>query len=207
MAGHTMNNPISGPARALMGALLLAALPLLGGCGRHETPPLAGATLGGPFTLTDQDGHRVTDRDFAGKYRLIYFGYTFCPDVCPTDVQTLMKGYRKLEADKPDLAASIQPIFITVDPARDTPPVLKQFVRAFHPKLIGLTGSEDEIAKVAKGYAIYYKKQPAPAGGAGYLMDHSRMATLYGPKGEPIALITQDKGAQAVVDDLERWAH
>lgn len=202
-----MNNLFSGPVRALVGALLLAVVPTLAGCGRHEASPLAGATIGGPFTLTDQDGHRVSDSDFAGKYRLIYFGYTFCPDVCPTDVNTLMRGFRKLEADRPDLAAKIQPIFITVDPARDTPPVLKQFVRAFHPKLIGLTGSEAEIAKVAKEYAIYYKKQPAPTGAAGYLMDHSRMATLYGPKGEPIALIAQDKGPDAVVADLERWVH
>ena len=218
-----MNNPRASAARAVWGALLLAVMPvLLSGCGgAPEAAPLAGAKLGGPFTLTDQDGRKVSDTAFAGKYRLIYFGYTFCPDVCPTDVQTLMKGYRKLEADQPDLAAKIQPIFITVDPARDTPDKLKQFVRAFHPKLIGLTGSEADIAKVAKSYAIYYAKVPAkqdrndprsPAQFAAdekdhYLMDHSRMATLYGPSGEPIALITQDKGPDAVVSDLERWAH
>ena len=204
-----MNNPRASAARSVWGALLLAAMSvLLTGCGGAPEPaPLAGATIGGPFTLTDQDGRTVRDTDFVGKYRLIYFGYTFCPDVCPTDVQTLMKGYKKLEADRPDLAAKIQPFFITVDPARDTPDKLRQFVRAFHPKLIGLTGSEAAIAKVAKEYAIYYKKQPAPAGAAGYLMDHSRMATLYGPNGEPLALISQDKGADAVVSDLERWAH
>ena len=202
-----MNNPSFSAARALWGAVLLVALAPLAGCGPSETPPLAGAKLGGPFTLTDQDGRKVSDSAFAGKYRLIYFGYTFCPDVCPVDVQTLMKGYRTLEKDDPALAAKIQPIFITIDPARDTPDKLKQFVRAFHPKLIGLTGSEAEIAAVAKQFAIFYKKQPAAEGSEGYLMDHSRQAMLFGPQGEPLALITQDKDADAVVADLERWAH
>jgi len=202
-----MNNPIRRYRLAAALASLLLTPLALGGCsGAPETPPLAGATIGGPFTLTDQDGRKVSDRDFAGKYRLIYFGYTFCPDVCPLDVQTLMKGFRRLETDNPALAARIQPIFITVDPARDTPPVLKQFVRAFHPRLIGLTGSEAEIAAVAKRFAIYYKKQQPAAGASGYLMDHSRQAMLFGPQGEPIALITQDKDADAVVADIERWA-
>lgn len=193
---------------AAFAALLLAGAPLLSGCsGSPEQAPLADAKIGGPFTLTDQDGKKVSDTDFAGKYRLIYFGYTYCPDVCPVDVQTLMKGYKALEAKKPELAAKIQPIFITVDPARDTPPVLKQFVSAFHPKLIGLTGSEAEIAAVAKEYAIFYKKQAPQAGTPGYLMDHSRQAMLFGPQGQPLALITQDKDAAAVVSDLERWAH
>ncbi len=200
-----MNNPIL--SRALAALLLLAAPPLLSGCGpAREAPPLADAKIGGPFTLTDQDGRKVSDGDFAGKYRLIYFGYTFCPDVCPVDVQTLMKGYRKVEASNPALAAKIQPIFITVDPARDTPAVLKQFVRAFHPKLIGLTGSEAEIAAVAKEFAIYYKKQQGSPGTPGYLVDHSRQAMLFDPQGKPLALVAQDKDADTVAADIERWA-
>lgn len=203
-----MNNPRFGTIRAALLAPLLMLAPLaLTGCGgASEAPPLQGARIGGAFTLTDQDGRKVSDTAFAGRYRLIYFGYTYCPDVCPTDVQTLMKGYRKLEADNPALAARIQPIFITIDPERDTPEKVKQFVRAFHPRLIGLTGSEAEIAAVAKAYAIYYKKQAPVAGAEGYLMDHARQAMLFGPGGEPIALITQDKDADAVVADLERWA-
>ena len=186
---------------------MAALTPMLSGCSPSEQPPLAGAKIGGPFTLTDQDGRKVSDSAFAGKYRLIYFGYTFCPDICPTDVQTLMKGYKELEKSNSGLAAKIQPIFITIDPARDTPDKVKQFVRAFHPKLIGLTGSEAEIAAVARHYAIFYKKQEPAEGSEGYLMDHSRQAMLFGPQGEPIALITQDKDAAAVVADLERWAH
>ena len=199
-----MNNPCQTAIRAAWGAVLLTLSPLaLTGCSPSETPPLAGATLGGPFTLTNQDGRTVSDTDFAGKYRLIYFGYTFCPDICPVDVQNIMKGYRDLAKAKPDLAKRIQPIFITIDPARDTPAALKSYTNAF-PGLIALTGTEAEIAAVAKRYAIYYKRVPDP--NSGYLMDHSRMATLFGPKGEPLALITQDKGAGPVVADLERWA-
>lgn len=202
-----MNNHRMSGWRAALAALSIAALPLLSGCGGGgaETPPLADAKMGGPFALTDQDGKTVRDSDFAGKYRLIYFGYTYCPDVCPVDVQILMRGYRQLEKERPELAAKIQPIFISVDPERDTPAVLKQFVGAFHPRLIGLTGTPAQIEAVAKEYAIFYKKQPAAAGASGYLVDHSRQATLFGPKGEPLALITQDKDAATVVSDLERW--
>lgn len=200
-----MNNPIHGPARAILAAMLLALAPLaLTGCGSAaEQPPLAGARLGGPFTLTDQDGRKVSDTDFAGKYRLIYFGYTFCPDICPVDVQNIMSGLRELKKKDAALAARIQPIFITVDPARDTPAALKNYTDAF-PGLIALTGSEAEIASVAKSFAVYYKKVPDK--NIGYIMDHSRMATLFGPDGKPLALITQDKGAGPLVADLERWA-
>ncbi|WP_374651759.1 SCO family protein [Rhizorhabdus sp.] len=207
MAGLTMNKATISFWRVASAALVLALFAPFGGCSpAAEKPPLADSGVGGAFTLTDQDGRKVSDGDFAGKYRLIYFGYTFCPDVCPVDVQILMKGYRELEASDPALAAKIQPIFITVDPERDTPAVLKQFVGAFHPKLIGLTGSPAEIAAVAKKFAIYYRKQPAAAGSDAYLVDHSRQAMLFGPKGEPLALITQDKDAAAVVSDLKRWA-
>lgn len=198
-----MNNPI--PFRAFAALLLLVGLPLLSGCGpARETPPLADARIGGPFTLTDQDGRKVSDTDFAGKYRLIYFGYTTCPDVCPLDVNNIMKGMGELAKSDPQLAARIQPIFITVDPARDTPERLRTYTNAF-PGLIALTGSEEQIAAVAKSFAVYYKKVPDP--NIGYLMDHSRMTALFGPKGEPIALVAQENGAKSVVADIKRWAH
>ena len=170
-----------------------------------EAPPLAGAAIGGPFTLTDQDGKPVSDRDFAGKYRIIYFGYTYCPDVCPVDVQNIAAGLKKVEASDPKLGARIVPIFISVDPARDTPPVLKQFVRAFHPRMVGLTGSPRAIAAVAKEYAIFYQPQPKTADG-GYTVNHSRQAYLFSPEGKPLALLSQDGKPEVIADEIRRWA-
>lgn len=169
-----------------------------------EAPPLAGASIGGPFELTDQNGKRVSDKEFEGKYRLIYFGFSFCPDVCPVDLQNIGRAMRELEKEQPDLAAKIQPIFISVDPERDTPAVLKPFVSAFHPRLIGLTGSPAEIADVAKSYGVYYSK-PEQGQSKDYLVDHSRIALLFGPKGEPIAIIPHDKGVEAIASELKRW--
>jgi protein SCO1 len=173
--------------------------------GPTEPPPLQGASIGGPFTLTDQNGKSFSSDALLGKYRVIYFGYTFCPDACPTDMAVLGKAMRTLDKQDAAKSARIQPIFITVDPARDTPPVLKQFVAAFHPRLIGLTGSEAQIAAVAKEYAVSYRKQPAPEGASGYLMDHPRIAILLGPDGKPIELLPVDANANAVVAELEKW--
>lgn len=186
-------------AAALLALSAIACQPAV-----PEDAPLAGARMGGPFTLTDQTGARVSDRQFAGRYRLIYFGYSFCPDVCPVDLQKLMQGLKLLEQDDPAKAARIQPIFITVDPARDTPTVLKQYVAAFHPRLIGLTGSEQEIAAVAKEYGVYYRKAEGTSPDA-YLVDHARQTVLYGPEGEPIALIPQEDSPQAIAAELAKW--
>ena len=196
------------PLSRLCAVLLLMAV---AACGQPAAPdagvepPLAGASIGGPFTLVNQDGKATTDRDFAGKFRLMYFGYSFCPDVCPVDLQKLMAGYRLLEQRAPALAAQIQPIFVTVDPARDTPAVLKSYVAAFHPKLIGLTGTEAEIADVTRRYAIVYRRDDA-RGTTDYLVDHSRQTYLFSPKGDPIALIPQDGTPEAIADELQRWA-
>ena len=138
---------------------LLLALPILAGCrGEAGAPPLQGATMGGPFTLTSHDGRRLSDRDFAGRYRLVYFGFTYCPDVCPVDLQTISAALTRFERDDAERAARVQPLFITVDPARDTPPVLRRYVAAFHPRLIGLTGSEAEIARTARAYGVYFRR-------------------------------------------------
>jgi len=186
---------------------MMIAFASVAGCGAaqvQEEAPLAGARMGGAFTLTNQDGKTVSDKDFAEQYRLIYFGYSFCPDVCPVDVQQLMQGYRLLEKADATKAAKLQPIFITVDPQRDTVPVVKQFVTAFHPKLIGLTGSDAQIAEVAKRYAAVYQKAEGGTKDA-YLMDHSRTAVLYAPDGSPVALIPQDGSPQEIADELARW--
>lgn len=202
MAGRAMNNRSLLTAAGL--ALLLALPACQGGGAAPEEAPLAGARIGGPFTLTNQDGRTVTDRDYASKYRIMYFGYSYCPDVCPLDLQKLMAGYRQFAERDPERAAKVQPIFVTIDPARDTPPVLKQFVSAFGPGLVGLTGSDADIAAVAKRYAVSYSKQQSP-GASGYLMNHTRMATLFGPDGEPIALLPADESADKVAAELDRW--
>ena len=187
-------------------ATLFCAAFLLASCGSQASaPPLAGASIGGPFTLTDQNGRSVSDRDFAGKYRIVYFGYTYCPDVCPTDVQNIGLGLKKLEKSDPTRAARVVPIFITVDPARDTPPVLEQFVSTFHPRLVGLTGSPEAIAKVAKEFAIFYQKQDPSPGATGYLVNHSRIAYLMDPEGKPVAMVRADESGDAVAEDLKRW--
>jgi protein SCO1/2 len=198
MAGRAMNNPL----RTL---LLATALLTVTACGtKPMEAPLEGARIGGPFTLTDQNGRTVSDTDFAGKYRIVYFGYTFCPDVCPTSLQHLMQGLKKFDAQAPDRAAKIQPIFITVDPARDTPAVMKQYVGAFDPRLIGLTGSEAQIAKVAQSFGVFYQKAEN-SGSSDYLMDHMSQAILFDPDGKPIALLPQDQDATAIAAELAKW--
>ncbi|HEX8413905.1 MAG TPA: SCO family protein, partial [Sphingomicrobium sp.] len=131
----------------ILGLALSACSP--GGQQTPVDPPLAGARIGVPFALTDGKGRTVRDTDFAGKYRIVYFGYTYCPDVCPTDSQHIGAALRLLEQRDPALAARIVPIFISVDPARDTPQVVGKFVAAFHPRMVGLTGSAAAIAAVA----------------------------------------------------------
>lgn len=201
MAAATMND-LTRQLCALALALSLAACSPQADQGAQG--PLAGATIGGPFTLIDQNGARVSDRTFAGQYRLMYFGYSFCPDVCPVDLQMLMQGLRLFENESPAAAAKIAPIFVTIDPDRDTPEALRSYVGAFHPRLTGLTGSPAEIAAVAKRFAISYQKAE-PDRMTDYLVDHSRQAYLFGPDGAPIALIPQDESAEAVAAELARW--
>jgi protein SCO1/2 len=138
-----------------------------------------GVAIGGPFQLVDQDGRAVTQGNFAGKFMLIYFGYTHCPDVCPTELQTMANALDMLGPDEPRVA----PIFITVDPERDTPDQLKGYVAAFHARMIGLTGSPEQIAAVAKAYKVYYSKPQDASGSADYPVDHTAFVYLMGPDG------------------------
>jgi protein SCO1/2 len=193
--------------RRISRLLVLAAALVLASCsGPAEEPPLQGARMGGPFTLIDQDGRTVRESDFAGSYRLIYFGYTYCPDVCPTDLQTIGRALKRFQQQKPAQAKRLQPIFISVDPARDTPAVLKAYVANFHPRLIGLTGTPDQIAQVKRAYGISSSTQEG-ADAKNYLVDHTRLTTLYGPEGQPIAFMPTDEGAEALVEALDRWVN
>jgi protein SCO1/2 len=183
---------------------MLASLALAACSGPAEEPPLKGATLGGAFTLTDHNGRQVSERDFAGKYRIVYFGFAQCPDVCPTDLLHIGRGLSLFEKEDAGRAAKVQPIFITTDPERDRPAVLKPYVTAFHPRLIGLTGTPEQIADVAKKHGVYYAKGDRRPDG-GYSVDHSRVVILFSPQGEPIALLPHEEGAEAIAAELERW--
>lgn len=194
-------NESAKPLAVLLSLLLL--VPSVS-CGRKEEPPLAGAAIGGPFTLVDQNGRTVRDTDFVGKYRMVYFGYTHCPDVCPADLATMSQALALFEKQDPSRAARVQPIFVTVDPARDTSAELKTFLASFHPRFIGLTGSPAEIADAEKKFVIYARKGDVQPGG-GYAMDHSRQIVLQGPNGKPLALLPDDQGPQGMADELARW--
>jgi protein SCO1/2 len=185
-------------------ALLPFALAVVACSSGAGEPPLAGAAIGGPFTLTDQNGRQVSDRDFAGRYRIMYFGFTHCPDVCPTDLAAIGKGLKAFEAKDKARAGKVVPIFVSVDPERDSPAVMKDYVANFHPRMIGLTGSPAEIAKVAKEYAVWSEKGEAQPGG-GYNVNHSRAEILMGPDGKPIALLPDDRGVDGIAATLDRW--
>ena len=174
-------NRINKPSPVL--ALLIAGTLALAGCNASpptEEPPLAGAAIGGDFALTASDGRTVNWSDFKGKYRVVYFGYAFCPDVCPTDMQRVAQALKVLKGQDPAKAAKIQPIFITIDPERDTQKVVGEFAAAFSPDIIGLTGTPEQIAAAAKAFKVYYAKGETTPGG-GYLVDHSNITYLFGP--------------------------
>ena len=157
------------------------------------------ALIGGPFSLTDQSGRKVTEKDFLGKYMLVFFGYTYCPDVCPTELQVMSAALDSLGARADD----IQPVFITVDPQRDTPEVMKQYVANFHPRLLGLTGSPEEIAQVAKAYRVYYSKVDNNSGPDAYLMDHSSIIYMMDRQGKFLRHFTYSTDAPALAKALE----
>ncbi len=159
-------------------------------------------TIGGPFALTDQFGKPRTDADFHGQYMLVFFGFSNCPDICPIELQTMSDALDQLDAKQ---STKVTPIFITVDPARDTPDVLRAYVANFHPRLVALTGSAEAIGTVAKSYRVFYAKATganAPSDPAAYILDHSAVVYLMGPKGEYVAHFSPGTSAQAMAENL-----
>jgi protein SCO1/2 len=144
------------------------------------------AAVGGPFSLVDQHGKRVSDADFRGRLMLIYFGFTYCPDVCPTGLQVMATALEKLGPK----AEEVVPIFITVDPERDTVETIGRYVASFDPRLIGLTGSPEEIQAAAKAYRVYYRKAKDEASSAAYTIDHTSIIYLMGRDGQYVAHFT-----------------
>jgi protein SCO1 len=156
------------------------------------------ASIGGPYVLTDQNGAPRSDRDFHGRWVLLYFGYTFCPDVCPTTLAKMSAALGKLgtQADR------FVPVFVTIDPARDTPSVLKTYLAAFGPQFVGLTGKPADIARVAHSYRVYYAKHPLAGGN--YAMDHSSVIYLIDPNGNFVKAYDDDASPAALASDLKK---
>lgn len=157
-----------------------------------------GVTIGGPFALTDQNGVTRTDQDYRGKYTLVFFGFTYCPDVCPTTLGVLQAALDKLGTR----SEKIVPIFITVDPERDTPEVMREYLKSFGERFVGLTGSVAGVTAAAKAYHVYFKKRPQPDGP--YTMDHSSVIYLMGPDGRYVTHYTTEQGPDGIAADLNK---
>jgi cytochrome oxidase Cu insertion factor (SCO1/SenC/PrrC family) len=155
------------------------------------------APVGGPFELTDQTGRRRTDADFHGKLVVLYFGYTYCPDVCPTELQSISLALDKLGK----ATEAVQPLFITVDPERDTPARLAEYVSSFHPRLIGLTGSVAEIRKTAIAYRTFFAKNSATTPGE-YSVDHTGFIYLVGKDGRYRGFLPPGASPDAIADAI-----
>jgi protein SCO1/2 len=190
-------------AGLLLGAL--AAVAILPAVRARLFSPLQSASfgralVGGHFSLLDQTGRRVTDQDFRGRYLLVMFGFTYCPDVCPSELQVIAAALDKLGPQ----AARVVPLFITVDPERDTPSQLATYLKSFDPRLIGLTGTAAEVETATKAYRVYARKVADPKSTAGYTMDHSALIYLMGPDGAYRTHFAPGIGVDALAERIKR---
>ncbi|KAL0030687.1 hypothetical protein WJX77_002157 [Trebouxia sp. C0004] len=160
------------------------------------------AAIGGPFDLADGDGNTFTEKDLLGEFALLYFGFTFCPDICPDELEKMAKAVNSLE----QAGKSIQPVFISIDPERDSPKQVKQYVKEFHPKMLGLTGTIKQVKDAAKAYRVYFTKTDESKD---YLVDHSIIMYLIDPKGDFVSFYgknyTADQLATAIGSQIEKW--
>ena len=174
----------------VLGAGLAAALVWL------RVRPEPAIPIGGPFELLDGDGRTVTDRQFRGKWMLVYFGYTHCPDACPTALQDMVTAWDGLGDKKRDVAL----VFVTVDPERDTPPVMKDYVAAFEAPIVALSGSTEAVGRAAREYRVYFAKHPTRDG---YDMDHSSIIYLMDPSGRFAGNFTHETPPDAITAKLK----
>ena len=210
-----MNSQQATPGRSTLARslpLILLALAAVAGAAllllRPAPAPqgnLAGSSVGGPFTLTDETGRTVTSETFAGQWRLMYFGFTYCPDICPTDTAKLAAGLKLFEEKHPQDAQRLQPLFLTVDPERDTPAALAEFTDSFHPRLLGLTGTRAQVDAALKAFRIYAQKVPGTTPDA-YTYDHLAVFYLMDPDGRPVQFVAGPTATpQSIADMLERF--
>jgi protein SCO1/2 len=182
-------------------AVYLSTVPRPGSGGvSGQVRTIGEALVGGPFTLTDHTGKRVTDDDFRGRYMLVYFGYTWCPDVCPTELQVISAALDHLG----DEAGRIRPIFVTVDPERDTVAQMADYVANFHASMVGLTGSPEEIATVAKAYRVYYAKAKTEGSETDYTVDHGSLIYLMDPQGKFVTHFTYSTDPEKLAQGLAK---
>ena len=185
----------------LIGALAGAAVLFVTTPKEVQTVQSSGTALvGGPFSLTSTDGKTVTDRDFSGRYMLVFFGFTHCPDICPAELQVIAQALDRLG----DKAKKVVPIFITVDPERDTPQAMAEYVKSFGPNFVGLTGSPEAIATVAKAYRVAYSKIETKDSPGDYTVDHSALVYLMGPDGKYVTHFSYGISAEKLVEKLDK---
>lgn len=163
--------------------------------------------VGGPFDLVDQDGNKFTDQDLLGKWSLIYFGFSMCPDICPDELDKMALVLDDINTKKDD--KTLKPVFITCDPHRDTPDVLKRYLEEFHPDIIGLTGSYDDIKQTCKYYRVYFSTPPDLKPGQDYLVDHSIFFYLMDPQGKFVDALgrnyTAEETASVIKSHMNEW--
>ncbi len=184
---------------AFLAGLVLCFAVVLIVSGRGGAPVAASSAIGGPFRLTDQNGKTITDKDLKGHPFLVFFGFTHCPEVCPTALFDISEILSKLGPDADKLNA----LFITVDPERDTPAALKDYLSSFNPRLIGVGGDADALAAVAKAYRVYYKKVPLKDGD--YTMDHTAIVYLMDKTGQFVAPFSLKRRPEDAAADLRRY--
>jgi protein SCO1/2 len=182
-----------------LGLLAFGGASLMSALTTHRAPEQSAsssAQIGGPFTLLDTSGKTVTDQTYRGKWLLIYFGYTFCPDACPTALNNVSGALAKLGS----VAEKIQPLFITVDPKRDTPQVMADYLKSFDPRIVGLTGSQAQADDAEKAYRVYVAAQKSD--GDDYLVDHSAYFYVMNPQGKFVNVIAGDVSGEQMADKL-----
>ncbi|KAJ1673260.1 Cu-binding protein [Spiromyces aspiralis] len=160
--------------------------------------------LGGPFELIDHDGKPVTNRDYLGRFSLIYFGFCHCPDICPDELDKIGEAVELLDQD-PESRDMVTPLFITCDPQRDDPATIKQYLKEFHPKIIGLTGTIDQVRKACKTFRVYFSKPPKVEEGQDYLVDHSIFSYLMDSNGNFVDIYGKERTSAEMADSIKKY--